>query len=103
MNLRPVVISEMSYTTSANRDYLTLYTTPESGSQYSESEHSNWFDNCSNEFERMKKQNPKRQLVDDLRLVGDGEYKEENTSIAGPINSRNVYSAYKSRIQGMNS
>jgi hypothetical protein len=49
----------------------------------------------------MKKQNPTRQLVQDLRLAGDGEYKEENTEIKGPINAHTVRSAYKGRIQAM--
>lgn len=94
----------MSYVTSPlASDYLTIYTTAESSQQFSEgSAHDKWFENCTNEFDRMRKQNPKRQLVEDLRLAGDGEYKEENSNIRGPVNARNVNQAYKNRIQTMN-
>jgi hypothetical protein len=93
----------MSYVTNPrNSDYLPLYATPESGQQFSEGSHDQWFAGCANEFDRIKKQNPKRQLVEDLRLSGDGEYKEENANVRGPVNARNVTNAYRNRIQTMN-
>jgi hypothetical protein len=100
----PIIRFTMSYVTSPlASDYLTIYTTSEASQQFSEgSAHDKWFESCNTEFDRMKQKNPKRQLVDDLRLSGDGEYKEENTHIRGPVNARNVSNAYKNRIQAMN-